>query len=79
MKTVVQISKDEFLKDFWSKEKVEVEADALKEILQLNEKHEEENKSLKAEIERLKIQVSYYRDKFMALDAKQPFFIDLRG
>ena len=73
------MKKNDFLKDFWGKEKVEVEADVLKENLQLIKRQEEEIKRLTIENNQLKSQVVYYRDKFMALDAKQPLFIDLRG
>ena len=73
------MKKNDFLKDFWGKEKVEVEADVLKENLQLIKRQEEEIKRLTIENNQLKAQVVYYRDKFMALDAKQPLFIDLMG
>ena len=73
------MKKNDFLKDFWGKEKVEVEADVLKENLQLIKRQEEYIKRLTIENNQLKSQVVYYRDKFMALDAKQPLFIDLRG
>ena len=73
------MKKNDFLKDFWGKEKVEVEADVLKENLQLIKRQDEEIKLLTIENNQLKSQVVYYRDKFMALDAKQPLFIDLRG
>ena len=75
----MEYGKDDFLKDFWGKEKVQVEADALKEDLQLIEKQKQEIASLKAKNERLKSQASYYRTQFMALQAKEPIYINLRG
>ena len=75
----MEFNKDEFLKDFWGKEKVKVDADALKENLQLIKKQKQEIESLKAENERLKSQVSYYRNNFIALQAKEPIYVNLRG
>lgn len=75
----MDLGKNEFLKDFWGKEKVKVDADALKEDLQLIEKQKLEIARLNAENDKLKSQVSYYRNKFMALQAKEPIYVNLRG
>ena len=77
---VPHISKEDFLKDFWGKnERVEVDAEALKELLQISEKHTKELEDLKADNKRLQAQVVHYRTNFMALQAKEPMYVDLRG
>ena len=73
------ISKEDFLKDFWGKnERVEVDAEALKELLQISEKQLKEIETLKADNTRLQAQVVYYRTNFMALQAKEPIYVNLK-
>lgn len=77
---VPHISKEDFLKDFWGKnERVEVDAEALKELLQISEKQLKELEAIKADNTRLQAQVVHYRTNFMALQAKEPMYVDLRG
>ena len=74
------VSKEDFLKDFWGKnERVEVDADALKENLQTLEKQIKELEYLKVENTRLQAQVVYYRTNFMILQAKEPIYVNLKA
>lgn len=74
------ISKEDFLKDFWGKnERVEVDAEALKELLQISEKQLKEIETIKADNTRLQTQVVHYRTNFMALQAKEPIYVNIRG
>ena len=74
------VSKEDFLKDFWGKnERVEVDADALKENLQILEKQIKELEYLKVENTRLQAQVVYYRTNFMVLQAKEPIYVNLKA
>ena len=77
---VPHISKEDFLKDFWGKnDRVEVDADALKENLQTLEKQNKELEYLKVENTRLQAQVVYYRTNFMILQAKEPIYVNLKA
>ena len=74
------VSKEDFLKDFWGKnDRVEVDADALKENLQTLEKQIKELEYLKVENTRLQAQVVYYRTNFMILQAKEPIYVNLKA
>ena len=74
------VSKEDFLKDFWGKnDRVEVDADALKENLQTLEKQIKELEYLKVENTRLQAQVVYYRTNFMILQAKKPIYVNLKA
>ena len=74
------ISKEDFLKDFWGKnERVEVDAEALKELLQISEKQLKEIETIKTDNTRLQPQVVHYRTNFMALQAKEPIYVNLRA
>ena len=77
---IPHISKEDFLKDFWGKnERVEVDAEALKELLQISEKQLKEIETIKADNTRLQAQVVYYRTNFMALQAKEPIYVNLKA
>lgn len=77
---VPYISKEDFLKDFWGKnERVEVDAELLKELLQNDEKQLREIAELKADNKRLQAQVVHYRTNFMALQAKEPIYVNIKG
>lgn len=77
---VPHISKEDFLKDFWGKnERVEVDAELLKELLQNDEKQLREIAELKADNKRLQAQVVHYRTNFMALQAKEPIYVNIKG
>lgn len=72
------IAKEHFMSDFWGKKMVLVEADALKEQLQILEKYRIEAETLKAEKNRLKVTNQYLADNLQEL-RKDKIFIDLRG
>lgn len=77
---VPYISKEDFLKDFWGKnERVEVDAELLKELLQNDEKQTKEIEKLKEDNKRLQAQVVHYRTNFMALQAKEPIYVNIKG
>lgn len=76
----MNLLKDQFLKDFWGKtDQVKVDAEALKKDLQTIERQSKEIEALKTENTRLQAQVIHYRTNFMALQAKEPIYVDLRG
>ena len=76
----MDLSKNKFLKDFWgSTDQVKVDAEALKEDLQTIEKQAKEIETLKADNKRLQAQVVYYQTNFMALQSKEPIYVNLRG
>lgn len=64
--------------DFWDKKMVCVEADALKEQLQILEKYRVEAETLRAENNRLRVTNQYLADDLQEL-RKDKIFIDLRG
>lgn len=72
------IGKKLFMADFWDKKMVLVEADALKEQLQILEKYRVEAETLKSENNRLKVTNQYLADDLQEI-RKDKIFIDLRG
>ena len=75
------LSIKEFLKKLWSKERVEVDADALRNTLKLVEVQEKRIKDLIEENKGLGARASYWEQMYNEIknELKRPVFVDLRA
>lgn len=71
-------NKDGFMADFWDNRKIWVNADALKEQMQILEKYRMEAESLKEEVKRLKATNQYLAGELQEFKYNQ-IFVDLRA